>query len=446
MDADATHWSEGLRARPHSREEVAIVQRTRLGHLLVALGLVVVTASGLVLALIGIVRTTSVATDASAELIEVDVVRAPIEAELASAAITALPPGLLSDETAAAVAARMVRDSAVVDEIATASADAHALWIAGAQPVLILDPAVVTPATIAALRDIDLDLARILSSQLDTPIAPSPIALPVTPTSSERVESAAWLARLGLIIGLAVVAVGAALDQRRDRTVRSISTAMITLGLVLVAAPLLARLPDTQSWDWWSAFVVELVAAGVVSLVLGGLAGVGLGAFLRAVANQMEPAVVARIATRERDAVTPPPATTGAHVSRRRGRQVRQQAIDAFFGPEDDDAGAPADAPQTPASASAPAPTVDEPAEVGDKVAPRRAGSVDGFDRAVDAVHTAPEGPESDPDLGDHRDGAAAAVDDGQSGDEADGVAADRRESLERIDGQRSPLRTHLPR
>ena len=429
------------------------MQRTRLGHLLVALGLVAVTASGLVLALIGVVRTTSVTTDASAELIEVDVVRAPIEAELARAAIAALPPGVLSDETAAAVAARMVRDSVVVDEIATASADAHALWIGSAQPVLILDPAVATPATVAALRDVDLDLARILSSQLGTPIAPAPIALPVTPTSSERVESAAWLARLGLIIGLAVVAVGAALDQRRDRTVRSISTAMITFGLVLIAAPLLARLPDTQSWDWWSAFVVELVAAGVVPLVLCGLAGVGLGTFLRAVSRQMEPAVVARIATRERDAVTPPPATTGAHVSRRRGRQVRQQAIDAFFGPEGDDDDAPADAPQV--AASSPAPPVDEPAEVGDQVAPRRGGSVDGFDRAVDAVHTAPEGPEGEPATN-TADPAGTVVagpatdaksdDDGESGEGADGVAADRREALERIDGQRSPLRTHLPR
>jgi hypothetical protein len=405
---------------------VAIVQRTRLGQLLVAFALVVLVASGLALALGAVVTSTSVATDAAPELIHVDVMRAPIEAELGRAVTAALPPGSISAETSAVVAARIVRDGAVVDEIARATAGAHDLWTSGEATVLVLDPEVVTPAAIAALRDVDLGLARTVDTGLR--VVPAAIALPATATSSDRVDQVTSLGNLGVFVGLVALIGGAVLDVRRDRTIRSISTALFVLGLALCVTPLLARLPDVVSWGWSSAVVVEMLAAALVPLVVAGVASLAMGAFLRAVASQLAPTITARIEARERDAITPPPAPTGAHLSKRKGKEVRQQAIDAFFGPESDETSS---TPNDPGEVAAPAPIDPRTISAG----PRRSTS-DGFAQAVDAVDSAPGG-DDDEDDSTERDAGV---------DEAEAAAAERREALERLDGQRSPLRTHLPR
>lgn len=428
--------AKGLRAPVHDDEEVANVQRTRLGQLLVALGLVLFVVSGLGMVLGAVLRSPSVASDAAPDLVVVDVVRAPIEAELAAAVAEVLPAGSMSAETAAAVAARMVRDDVVVDEIARASADASDAWQAEDQAVLVLDPAVVTPAAIAALRDIDLSLARVLSDAPSVQVVAAPIALPVTTTSAGRIDTAAALCQLGLIVSVALVVLGGIFDPRRDRTIRSISTALAAGGVVLVAAPFLARIPDLATWDWRPAFAVAMIAAAVVPLVVGGVACLALGAFLRAVASQAAPSVTARIEKRERDAVTPPPAPTGPQLSRRRGRQVRQQAIDAFFGPEDGDTDvavedSPADTEQ------------DERTEPAVLRAPvHSTGAASDFDRALDAASEVRRDDRT-PEAGEDDD--AGAGEDEQV-DPAEAAAADRREALERISGRRNRLRTHLPR
>jgi len=407
------------------------VQRTRLGQLLVAFALVVLVASGLALVLGVVVGSTAVATDAASELIHVDVVRAPIEAELGRAVTAALPPGSISTETSSAVAARIIRDGAVVDEIAVASAASHDLWSSGEATVLVLDPAVVTPAAVAALRDVDLDLARTVDSDLR--VVPAAVPLPVTSTSSEHVERLASLGTFGMVVGLIALVGGALLDVRRDRTIRSISTALLVFGLVLGVTPLLASLPDTDSWGWSSAVVVEMLAAALVPLVVAGVASLALGAFLRAVASQLEPTITARIDTRAREAVTPPPAHTGAHVSKRKGKEVRQQAIDAFFGPEAEDNASTSD---------------DDSSEVAEPavIAPRSTSpsflrsTSDGFAQAIDAVDIDPGGEDETDEP------TEGSTDDTAGVDEALAAAAERREALERLDGQRSPLRTHLPR
>jgi hypothetical protein len=403
------------------------VQRTRLGQLLVAVALVVLVASGLTLVLGAVVSSTSVATDAAPALVHVDVVRTPIEAELARSVTVALPSGSISAETASAVAARIVRDGAVVDEIARAASESHDLWRSGATTVLVLDPEVVTPAAIAALRDVDLDLARTVNSDLR--VVPDAIALPATATSSDRADQLTSLGTFGVIVGLVALVGGAVLDVRRDRTIRSISTALLVFGLVLIVTPLLAHVPDVNAWGWSSAVVVEMLAAALVPLVVAGVASLAIGAFLRAVAAQLAPTIVARIETRERDAITPPPAPTGAHLSKRKGKEVRQQAIDAFFGPEGDDESA---------STTDDTSEVAEPAPIDPRTisaGPRRSTS-DGFAQAVEAVDSAPDGAD---DADDPTDGNAGD-------DEAQAAAVERREALERLDGQRSPLRTHLPR
>lgn len=421
------------------------MQRTRLGQLLVAGGLVVATVSALGLVFGAVASSTSVAVDAASRLVEVDVIREPIEAELARAVVTVLPPGAMSEETANAVAARMVRDAILVDAIADASGVSHEAWEAGAEFVLILDPGVTTPAAIAALRDVDLGLARSIEDQVQ--VSAAPIALPITTTSADRIDQVAGLSRLGLLLGLVATLSGAVLDRHRDRTIRAAAAALIVFGGVLIVAPLLARIPDLTSWGWRSASIVAAVDAAVVPLVVGGAVSVALGAFLRAVASQAAPTVSARIEQRERDAVTPPPAPTGAHSTRRRHRKVRQQGKDAFFGPEDDLFGpddeasvevAVADADEDAGAEPAPAHAESGTDATTSRPIPRPAT---GFDQAVDAVQAAPEGQrDTDVEEADDVGGEVEEISD------AEKAAAERREALERVDGGRSRLRTHLPR
>ncbi len=432
MDEDATDWCRAARPAPVEGGDEVIVQRTRLGRVLVALAAAVGAVAGLCLVGIGVVSSPSLASEAAPDLLAVPELVDPIEDTLALDLAAAAPGEALQPEVARAVAARTVRDSAVVDDIARAAADAQRQWRRGDQPVLDLDARVLTPAALTALRDVDLDLARSIGE--DLAVDPSPVVLPMTTDRAETVDDVRTLARVVLVAALLALAAGAALDPRRDRTIRTASSVLLIFGGIVVAAPLLAGLPDLSSMSWGTASLLAMTHAGLVPLAIGGVAALLLGAFLRAVAAQVAPLVEARIAARERAAVEPPPVSTGAQPARRSGRAVRQEAIDAFF--------APAEVPEA-APGGGTASSDDDlttTAPVAPTVSPLRGRgpTSDEFARVVDAVDSEPHGP-----------AAPDAIEDSDVDDDAEAAAdaaAERREALERIDGRRSRLRTHLPR
>lgn len=401
------------------------MQRTRLGQVMVALGLALAVTGGLVLSLVTVLKSPWVAAEAAPALVGVETFGVPIETELAHAVEVVLPIGTMSEETAASVAARMVRDSAVVDEISRAAGDAHDQWDAGEQAVLMLDPAVVTPAAVAALRDIDLGLARSIGTDIE--VTPAAIVLPSTAVSADRVERAGDTGRLLLVAGIVAFAVGGILDEHRDRTIRRLSTALLIFGATLGIAAVVARLVDVPSAGWSTPTVIAMVGASMIPLLLGAGAALGLGAFSRAVAAQAAPGVAARVEARHRAKVTPPPVRTGPQASRRRGKAVRQQAIDAFFDSDEP----PDEVPDEPGSADAPELGQDEVAAR--PTAPLMRHADDGFHRAVDAVETAPAG-------------SAADEPETEVPEDDDEAARERREAIERTEADRRPLRTHLPR
>src|SRR5690606_28806052 len=142
-------------------------------------------------------------------------------------------------------------------------------WRAGTQPVLLLDERVLTAAALTALRDVDLDLARSVGE--DLAVHPSPVALPMTVDRADAVDDLRALATAGLVVAGLLLVAGAVLDPRRDRTIRTASSALVAFGAVLVVAPLLARLPDLSSMSWGTASIVAMTAAGTVPLVVGGV-------------------------------------------------------------------------------------------------------------------------------------------------------------------------------
>ena len=396
------------------------MRRTRLGRLLVALGLVLLVAGGLAVTLVAVVSAPSVATEATPDLLDVEEVSVPVRVELARAVVAALPPGAISDETAWEVAARLVRDDVVVDQLAIAAADTHRQWDQGVEPVLVLDSQAVTPATVAALRDVDLALARTLGD--DVTVSVAPIALPFATATAERIEAVADAAYVALVVALILFLVGAAVDERRDRTLRAVSTSLLVYGAVVGVSVVACMFAPAMRWQL--AVVAAMVAAAKVPLLVVAAASVGLGGFLRAVAAQIAPGVEARIEARRRAAIAPPPATTGPQsprqLSARRSRATREEALDAFFAPEDPgerDADADAEVPVLPGTGPA-------------------ARARTEFDQVIDSVEATPE-----PTVGDGADTPPDADSDGRAD-----LAAERREALERLDGTRNPLRTHLPR
>ncbi len=78
-------------------------------------------------------------------------------------------------------------------------------------------------------------------------------------------KSLGWLLLIG---GLVAFGVGAVLDERRDRSLRSLSTALVVLGLVLAVGTLLAPLPDLSGGGW--VLPATLAMVGMPSMLTGG--------------------------------------------------------------------------------------------------------------------------------------------------------------------------------
>ncbi|MBK5223533.1 MAG: hypothetical protein JJE52_11800 [Acidimicrobiia bacterium] len=381
------------------------MQRSRFGQILVTVSLLCAAMAMVIIGITSMTLSEQVVTDAAPDLFGIERAREQFVAEL----VRVLPQGSvdLADrpgETLVAVANRTARDSALIDDVQRAATDAHRAWRAGQRPVLHLDPEVVTPAVLAALRDLDLDLARTFPAS--AVISPGPVATPVA-TTAAAVESLRGTALVGLLVSLAGLCVGAVVLARLDHLLHTTGRALMVLAGLALAVTIALPAIDVGSIGWAVPAMASLIGAARTELLLAVVAALLIGWFLRAVANQIAPLVERRVDLRRRSAAGPLPAASGAHTSRRRGRGVRQQAIDAFFEKGDE--------------ASAPDVIhMEEP--------PLVAYDGDGFEDTLVAV----ERDSPTPDAGDD--------------DRSIGAAEDRREALERIDGARSRLRTHLPR
>lgn len=398
-------------------------QRARIGQTLAAAGAVALVAALVVVALSTTVLATSRARAATPDLLAIDAATTALVDAVAAEIPSLVPPGSVDGATAQAVAERMVRDSTFVEGSRDAVASAHAAWRDGGALRLRIPSDVSSPAALAAFRDVDLGLARSL---------PSPLVLPPVEVEIDITDSTVPtdLRSTGVVVAIAgalAVVVGSFLDPRTDRALRRAAGALAlgagVLALIAVVAPIVGiegRGPALPA-------AVAMIAVTRTPLLLVAGAAALVAAFGWATANQVAPLVDRRERRRDRRRAGPPPAASGAQASRRRGRAVRQQAIDAFF-----------DEDQAESS-----PEVSEPLEVGERETPLVAYRGDGFDEAVAAVDADPRGgttERSGPVTG------SDADDEGAGDERANGAAADRREALERIDGARNRLRTHLPR
>lgn len=399
-----------------------IVERSRLGQLLVATGSVAVVVALLVIGGTTLARSTSRVSSATEDLLAIEEVHDAIVDELAASLPTLFAPGRLTPDTAIVVAERIARDSSFVEGSRGWVADAHRRWLAGEDPEPTIPSDVLVPVAIAALRDVDLALARDVPA--DATLVTAPVQLTIEPAST--VSSARNLGVLALIVGLALLAVGAVLDRRSDRVLRRAAAALLVLAGILAVAAVVIPLIDLTGQGPAVAGFAALIGVARTPMLAAAAASALLGGFLRAWASQVAPLVDARERRRTRRLAGPAVAASGTQPHRwRRGRAVRQQAIDAFFEEDGDEAGsAPAAEPSV---ASAP---TDPPEQ------PLVAYRGDGFDQAIAAVEADPRG------------GTTSVAGGEQDDDDEDAAnaAADRREALERIDGARSRLRTHLPR
>lgn len=394
-----------------------------MGQALVAAGAVALVAALVVVALSTTVLATSRARAATPDLLAIDAATGALVDAVAAELPALVPPGALDAVTARAVAERMVRDSTFVEGSRDAVASAHAAWRDGGDLRLRIPSDVSSPAALAAFRDVDLGLSRSLPSPLVLP--PVEVAIDITDATVPT-----DLRSTGLVVAVAgalAVVVGSFLDPRTDRALRRTAGAVAlgagALALVAVVAPVVGidgRGPALPA-------AVAMIGVSRTPLLLVAGAAALVAAFGWATANQVAPLVDRRERRRDRRQAGPPPATSGAQASRRRGRAVRQQAIDAFFDDEESEG----------------TPGASEPLEVGERETPLVDYRGDGFDEAVAAVDADPRGGTTGrSEAGSESETGAEGKDD----DRASGAAADRREALERIDGARNRLRTHLPR
>ncbi|QGG95615.1 hypothetical protein [Actinomarinicola tropica] len=397
-------------------------QRARTGQGLTAVGAAALVAALVIVSLTTTVLSGSAARDATPDLVGIDAAHTALVDALAAEVPSLLAPGTITEPTARAVAERMVRDSNFVDGSRDAVEDAHRTWRAGGGLRVTVPSEVLSPVAVAALRDVDLDLARALPAR--PTLAEVSIDLEVTDAGVPR-----DLRSTGVVVGvvgLLMLVAGGILDPRTDRALRRTAGALGAGAAILAALVAVATLVDLSARDVAVPAAVAMVAVSGTTLLLVALAAVLVAAFTVATASQVTPLVDQRERRRVRRMAGPPPASSGTQGPRRRGRAVRQQAIDAFFEGEQEDA-----------------PTAPEPPEVvdlGHRETPLVAYRGDGFDEAIAAVDADPGGGTTARSTSDDDD------DDGEGGTSADAAAADRREALERIDGSRGRLRTHLPR
>lgn len=395
-----------------------IVERARLGQLLVAAGSVALVVAVLLIGATSIALSTTRVGSATPELLAVAEVHDAVVDELAAELPGLYEPGRLSPDVARAVAERMVRDGRFVAGARTAVEDAHRRWRDDGPWELALRTELLVPVAHASLRDVDLELARDLPDGAVLDLAP--IAFGIEPAGT--VTDARTSGVAVLVVGLSLLMVGAFVDPRSDRALRRAAAALFVTALLVGGLGLALGAADLGDRGLaLGAFAAVVGVTRTPILVVAGLS-ILVGAFLWATASQVAPLVEERSRRRERRAAGPEVAASGSQRRGRwwRARSVRQQAIDAFF--DEDDRTAPIPA------ASDEAVERRSEAEQG-RVAP----SGDGFDQAIAAV-------EADPD------GAVAGEGEDREESDADAAAADRREALERIDGARSRLRTHLPR
>lgn len=386
------------------------------GGLLVVSGLLLVTVALGTLGAVRLARDTEAVRGSAAAMLEVPAVRERISTELSRQIVAVYAPQAVPTDVADRAASRMLENGAFVDEFERALGEAHGRWLDGETPLLTMDPQVLTAAALSGMRDADL----VLAGTFPTPrlVEVEPVELPLTVTAG-GLDTAAAAAIVTLIVGLALTGFGYRLDPHLPRALGRLSAVLGLATVVVVVATVAAAVPATPGLDVPVPLGVLAAVSSTKTVGSAILAGILLVAALltRAASTRVGPALARRSRRRAAKADTTP-VTEGVTASRKNAGRHRAEAIDAFF--------AEGEAP----APSSPPPDEAELAEMGFSLAP--VGSEDASDDEPDESADAPTD-EPDDELTPDQRRAAAAAD-------------DRRAALERIDGTKSRLRTHLPR
>lgn len=243
--------------------------RHRMGQLLVSVGAIMVVLGLAGLGATSQVRNTAVVTEAAPDLLQIPSLRGPVTDELGRAIERAYAPRTIPAATLAFATERMARNGDVVDEFGRALAAAHVEWKAGRPMVIELDARVLTDVAVISLRDADLDLAN--SFPDSAMVSTEPIVMPWDTTANNVAGSSRSAAVFGGI-GLLVFGLGAALNPRRDRTIRTGARGLVGMGLLLAFAAVVLPLDAiTQLNDRLAAFSALLGPALVPMLVGAGI-------------------------------------------------------------------------------------------------------------------------------------------------------------------------------
>jgi hypothetical protein len=381
-----------------------VVGRERVGQFLVSIGLVALVAS---LAVAGATRRyldSSSVDQAGRHLLEIPSVRNATADEFGRAIVELYAPRPVAADTLSMATARMVQNGDVVDEFERAAGVAHRGWLSGAPLAVELEARVITEAARNSIRDADLPLANAFPSGQLVPIQRIEMPWDTSADTIRRLGRMAWLVALA---GLVTFAVGAVLSPRRDRSIKFAARAAVSLGLVLaIAAGLLPR-SFVRSIDDRLAVLGSLTAPQIGTLLVVAGFAVFIGFWLHATADRITRALDWRPRDR-RTARRAAPVKSGPVAPCRRSGAHRAEAIDAFFG--------------------------ESPPAVID--ARDDAVALDGPDESAETT--------DDDESEDQPEGEAAELTPEEQ--RAAAAAADRRDALERIDGSKGRLRTHLPR
>jgi hypothetical protein len=379
------------------------VGRRRRGQVVVTAGIVLAIVSSLAIAASRGVRDTDAVREAAPELLEMESVRSAVTTELARAIEELYGPGSLAAGTLAGASERMVSNGYVIDDFQSALGSAHRGWLDGTPLVIQLDARVATQAAVTALRDVDAGAANAFPN--GGIVQPQPVVLPIGDTMTQ-ISDLSGLGILGGLVGLVLVGMGAVIDSDRARTLKSLARGLCAAAVLCLLAAFVLPLPVLRDLTDFVGLLGVVAGQNITVLVVVGLVLLLVGLSLHASADRIV-AEVNRQMGRARTPREATPVASGTKMSRRGAVRHRSEAIDAFFS------------------------EAEPPAEIvlGD----------DGEDEdsTVDA-----------PDDASPEDGEAPAAKAPLTPEEerAAALAAERKESLERIDGSRSGYRTHLKR
>lgn len=381
--------------------------------MLIVSGLLLVTAALGVFGAVRLARDTDAVRQSASTMLEVPAVRDRVADELAREIEAVYAPRPVPSETATLAASRMLDNGAFVDEFERALGEMHEGWLDGDAPLVVMDAQVLTAAAISGMRDADLELANAFPTPRLVEVAP--VELPVTLTADD-LGTASVLAWAALIVGGLLAGFGLRLDPHLPRALARLSGVLGIAAVVVALTAAAAAVPATAGLSMPVALGVATAVISTKTVPGLALAGILLVSSLlaRAASIRVGPVVVRRARRKAAKADTTPVKEGASPTGRNAGRH-RAEALDAFFS-EDEHQGT------TPTG-----PDDDELVAMGFSLRPEET------EDRTDATHGDDVDADGDAELTPEQRRAVAAAD-------------DRRAALERIDGTKGRLRTHLRR